>query len=120
MAKVLTVDDAASMREMVAFKLEENGHQVVQAENGEEGLKQALAQQFDLVISDVNMPIMDGFTMVAKIREQEQYKFTPILMLTTESGAEHKQKGKAAGATGWIVKPFDPDKFIQLVGKVLK
>lgn len=120
MAKVLTVDDSGSMRAMVAHTLIEMGHEVEEAENGQVGLDAALATQFDLVISDVNMPVMDGITFVINLRQQANYRFTPILMLTTESGQDKKGAGKQAGATGWVVKPFNPQKLSALVNKVLK
>lgn len=120
MAKVLTVDDSGSMRAMVAHTLTEMGHEVKEAENGQLGLDAALATQFDLVISDVNMPVMDGITFVTNLRQQPNYRFTPILMLTTESGQDKKGAGKQAGATGWVVKPFNPQKLSALVNKVLK
>ncbi|WP_026375381.1 response regulator [Aestuariibacter salexigens] len=120
MAKILTVDDSASMRAMVTFTLSEQGHEVAEAENGQEGLNTARQQQFDLVISDVNMPVMNGIEFISTLRKDEGYRFTPILMLTTESGQDLKMQGKQAGATGWIVKPFDPQKLVAVVNKVLK
>lgn len=120
MAKILTVDDSASMRAMVTFTLSEQGHEVAEAENGQVGLEVAKSQQFDLVISDVNMPIMDGIELITHLRQEPAYKFTPILMLTTESGQDKKMEGKQAGATGWVVKPFDPQKLVAVVNKVLK
>ncbi|MCC2616037.1 response regulator [Aestuariibacter halophilus] len=120
MGKILTVDDSVSMRSMVSFTLREQGHEVDEAENGQEGLDKASADHYDLVISDVNMPVMDGIELIKRLRANEKYRFTPILMLTTESGLDKKQEGKAAGATGWIVKPFDPAKLTAVVSKVLK
>lgn len=120
MKKILTVDDSASMRAMVVFTLQGEGYDVTEAVNGKEGLDKAKAGNFDLIISDVNMPIMDGIEFVTNVRMEEQYRFTPILMLTTESGIDKKQAGKSAGATGWIVKPFDPQKLIAVVKKVLR
>lgn len=120
MAKILTVDDSASMRAMVTFTLSEQGHDVAEAENGQEGLDKAKADVYDLVISDVNMPVMDGITFISHLRQEADYRFTPILMLTTESGQDKKMEGKKAGATGWIVKPFDPQKLVAVVNKVLK
>lgn len=119
MAKILAVDDSASMRQMVSFTLKGAGHEVVEAADGAEALKVAKSQGFDLVISDINMPNMDGISLIKELRQLANFKFTPILMLTTESGAEKKGEGKAAGATGWIVKPFNPDQLIATVGKVL-
>ncbi|VUD56411.1 Chemotaxis protein CheY [Thalassocella blandensis] len=120
MAKILAVDDSASMRQMVSFTLKGAGHEVHEASDGAEALKVANAQSgFDLVISDINMPNMDGITLIKELRALPAYKFTPILMLTTESGADKKGEGKAAGATGWIVKPFNPDQLLATIGKVV-
>lgn len=119
MATILAVDDSASMRQMVAFTLKEDGHEVVEAEDGQKALNAAKGKAFNLVISDVNMPVMDGISLIRELRGLPSYKFTPILMLTTEGGADKKQEGKAAGATGWIVKPFSPDQLLATVKKVL-
>lgn len=116
--KILIVDDSRTMRDMVTFTLKSEGHQVIEAEDGEHALQQLGGQSIDLVITDVNMPKMDGITLVGKLRSQPQYKTAPILVLTTESDDSMRQKGRAAGATGWIVKPFDPDKLITIVNKV--
>lgn len=120
MKKILAVDDSASMRAMVSFTLKGQGFAVTEAVDGQDGLNKAGSDAFDLIISDVNMPVMDGIEFIKNVRQQEQYRFTPILMLTTESGLDKKQEGKAAGATGWIVKPFDPQKLVAVVNKVLK
>jgi len=117
--KILIVDDSTSMRQMVAFTLKQNGYDVVEAEDGNKGLKEANGTKFDLIITDVNMPAMDGISMLKELRATEQYKFIPVLLLTTESGAEKKAEGKAAGATGWLVKPFKPESLIDTVKKVL-
>jgi two-component system chemotaxis response regulator CheY len=119
MAKILAVDDSASMRQMVAFTLKGAGHDVTEATDGQEALNTAKTQQFDLVLTDVNMPNMDGISLIKELRGLAEYKFTPILTLTTESGAEKKTAGKEAGATGWIVKPFSPDQLLATIGKVL-
>ena len=119
MANILAVDDSASMRQMVAFTLTNAGHQVVSAADGKDALEKAGSERFDLVLTDVNMPLMDGITLTKELRALPAYRFTPILMLTTESGADRKLEGKAAGATGWIVKPFNPDQLIAVVNKVL-
>lgn len=119
MANILAADDSATMRQMVAFTLGNAGHHVVCATDGRDALDQAAKTRFDLVLTDVNMPLMDGITLTRELRALPAYRFVPILMLTTESGAERKQEGKAAGATGWIVKPFDPDQLIAVVKKVL-
>ena len=119
MATILAVDDSASMRQMVSFTLKGAGHDVTEAENGQAALDIAKTKQFDLVISDVNMPVMDGITLIKELRALPEYKFTPLLMLTTESGDDKKQQGKAVGATGWIVKPFNPDQLLATINKVL-
>ena len=119
MAKILAVDDSNSMRQMVAFSLKGAGHDVTEAEDGNVALTIAKTKSFDLVISDVNMPKMNGFTLIKELRALPAYKFTPILMLTTESGDEKKKQGKAAGATGWIVKPFNPEQLLATIKKVL-
>lgn len=119
MAKILAVDDSASMRQMVSFTLKGAGHDVVEASDGLEALGLAKKGPVDLVISDVNMPNMDGITLIGELRKLGTYKYTPILMLTTESGGDKKSEGKSAGATGWIVKPFNPDQLISTIKKVL-
>jgi len=120
MAKtVLTVDDSASIRQMVAFTLKSAGYSVVEAEDGQAGLDKAKASSVDLVLTDQNMPKMDGLTLIKTLRGLPQYKATPILMLTTESSDAMKAQGKASGATGWLVKPFDPQKLLEVVKKVI-
>ena len=119
MASILLVDDSTTMREMVSFTLSEAGHEVIEAEDGVEAHELALAQTVDLVITDVNMPNMDGITLTSKLRDIPSYRFIPILILTTETGTSKKQMGKVAGATGWIEKPFDPDHLLSTVNKVL-
>lgn len=119
MANILAVDDSASMRQMVAFTLKGAGHQVTEAVDGEDALRLAKTQSFNLVLTDVNMPKMDGITLTKELRSLPNYRFTPILTLTTEASQEKKMAGKAAGATGWIVKPFNPDQLLATVKKVL-
>ena len=120
MAKtVLTVDDSASIRQMVSFTLKSAGYEVVEAVDGMDGLEKAKGKSFNLVLTDQNMPRMDGLTLVKSLRALPQYASTPILLLTTESSDEMKAKGRAAGATGWLVKPFDPQKLIDVVRKVI-
>jgi two-component system, chemotaxis family, chemotaxis protein CheY len=119
MANILAVDDSSSMRQMVSFTLKGAGHTVVEAVDGQDALNKAKSQKFDLVITDVNMPVMDGITFIRNLRAVANYKFTPMLMLTTESAADKKSEGKAAGATGWIVKPFNPEQLLATVKKVL-
>lgn len=116
---ILTVDDSTSMRQMIAFTLTEAGFQVLEAADGEAALALARTQGADLVITDVNMPKMDGITLVKELRRLKAYQFTPILVLTTESSPEMKTRGREAGATGWIVKPFSPEKLVETVNKVL-
>lgn len=120
MAKtILAVDDSKSILQMVSMTLKGAGYLVVEAGNGQEALAVAQRQKVDLVLTDLNMPVMDGLTLVQKLRASPTYKFTPILMLTTEAGDAFKAKGKAAGLTGWLVKPFDPQKLLGVVKKVL-
>ena len=119
MTNILVVDDSLSMRHMVSLTLTEANYNVIVAEDGEKGLEKVKENNFDLVITDVNMPVMDGLTLIKHIRELVDYRFTPLLVLTTESSSEKKAEGKAAGATGWIVKPFDPDKLLRLVSRVI-
>ena len=119
MARILAVDDSKSIRQMVAFTLTSAGHEVVEAEDGVQGLEAAKGGSFNLVLTDINMPNMDGIEMIKQLRGLPAYKFTPILTLTTESGADKKSEGKAAGATGWIVKPFNPEQLLATIKKVL-
>lgn len=119
MAKILAVDDSASMRQMVSFTLQQAGHQVIEKTDGVQALEYAKTQGVDLVLSDVNMPNMDGITLIKNLRGLPAYQYTPMLMLTTESGTDKKGEGRAAGATGWIVKPFNPDQLLATVAKVL-
>jgi two-component system chemotaxis response regulator CheY len=120
MAKtILSVDDSNSIRQMVAFTLKGAGYEVIEAVDGQEGLDKAKTKTVDLVLTDQNMPRMDGITLIKSLRGMPAYKSVPILMLTTESGDAMKAEGKAAGATGWIVKPFDPAKLLEVVKKVI-
>ena len=118
-ANLLIVDDSTSMRQMVAFALSSGGYTVKEAEDGQAALDIAKTAKFDAVVTDVNMPRMDGIELIRQLRQLPDYKFTPLLMLTTESGGDKKQEGRAAGATGWLVKPFDPDQLLATVRKVL-
>lgn len=120
MAAILVVDDSTSLRNMVVFTLKEAGHEVIEASDGVQGLEAAQKQAFDLVLTDVNMPEMDGITLCGELRKLEELKFTPILMLTTEGSSEMKLKGKAAGATGWLVKPFNPEKLLSTIKRVVR
>lgn len=120
MHSILAVDDSASMRQMVAFTLKGAGYQVIEAADGQEAFEKARGCHVSLVLTDQNMPGMDGIALVKNLRSMPSYANTPILILTTESGAEMKAKGKAAGATGWLVKPFDPAKLLEVIGKVIR
>lgn len=120
MRRVLIVDDSVSMRQMVGFTLRKGGFDVIEAEHGQDALQKLQQNQnVDLILTDLNMPVMDGITLIQNVRKQPAMKNKPILMLTTEGLATKKEQGKAAGATGWIVKPFDPDKLLQTIAKVL-
>lgn len=119
MTKVLAVDDSASMRQMVSFTLKGAGYDVVEAKDGVEALAIAKTTSFNLVVTDVNMPNMDGISLIRELRALADYKFTPMLMLTTESGTDKKSEGKAAGATGWIVKPFNPEQLLATIKRVV-
>ena len=119
MMRILAADDSPSMRDMVRMSLGSAGFEVTAAENGDEALRLAAATSFDLVLLDVHMPVLDGIEVVRALRAEPQYRHTPILMLTTESSADRKREGKDAGATGWIIKPFDPAQLIATVHRVL-
>ena len=120
MAKtVLIIDDSSAIRQMVAFTLKTEGYTVVEAADGVDGLAKANAHNIDLVLSDQNMPNMDGITFVKSLRAIPKYATTPILMLTTVHNEDQKAQGKEAGATGWLVKPFDPHRLLEIVGKFL-
>jgi two-component system chemotaxis response regulator CheY len=119
-ATILAVDDSASMRQMVSFTLKGAGYNVVEAVDGLDALNKAKSQTFDCVVTDVNMPNKDGIALIKDLRALPNYKFTPLLMLTTESGMDKKQQGKEAGATGWIVKPFNPDQLLKTIKKVME
>lgn len=119
MATILAVDDSSSMRQMVSFTLKSDGHDVTEAEDGVVALNTAKSKNFDLVLTDVNMPNMDGITLISELRKLPGYKGTPLLMLTTESASDKKQSGKNAGATGWIVKPFNPEQLLAVIKRAL-
>jgi two-component system chemotaxis response regulator CheY len=116
---ILAVDDSGSLRQMLSFSLKAAGYQVIEAVDGQDGLDKAKAQIVDLVLTDQNMPRMDGLTLIKALRALPSYQKVPILMLTTESGDDMKAKGRAAGANGWLVKPFDPQKLTEVVKKVI-
>jgi len=121
MAKtIMTADDSASVRQMVSFTLKQAGYEVVEAVDGQEALdKLKDTSSVNMLVTDLNMPNMDGIELIKKVRGESKYRFMPIIMLTTESQASKKQDGKAAGATGWIVKPFKPEQLLAVIKKVL-
>ena len=119
MPSILAVDDSVSMRQLVSMTLSEAGFDVTEAVDGQDALTKAQGSRADLVLTDVNMPVMDGIELIRNLRQLPDYKFTPMLMLTTESADDKKAAGKAAGATGWIVKPFDPEQLIATINRVL-
>lgn len=120
MARILAVDDSPSMRSMVVSTLAGAGHQVMEAADGQDAYEKAEQQAFDLVLTDQNMPRLDGLGLTRKLRAQPGFETTPILMLTTESGEQMKQAGRSAGATGWLVKPFDPVRLLEVIDRLVK
>lgn len=120
MRSILAVDDSASMRKMVSFTLTGAGFHVVEAVDGQDAWDKAQNHSIDLVLTDQNMPKLDGLGLTRKLREHPKFKNTPILVLTTESSDAMKQAGRAAGATGWLVKPFDPGRLIEVINKVIR
>jgi two-component system, chemotaxis family, chemotaxis protein CheY len=119
MRTILTVDDSASIRQMVKLTLAGAGYAVIEAGNGAEGLSKAQATTVDMVVTDLNMPVMNGLALIRELRKLPAYRGVPILFVTTESDAELKKQAKAAGATGWITKPFQQDQLITVIKKVL-
>lgn len=120
MAKmIMTVDDSASIRQMVSFTLKQAGYQVVEAVDGKDAFDKIKKNRINMLITDLNMPQMDGIELIRNVRTLPSARFMPIIMLTTESQASKKQEGKSAGATGWIVKPFKPEQLLAVVKKVL-
>jgi two-component system chemotaxis response regulator CheY len=119
MKTILAVDDSSSIRQMVAFTLKGAGYSVIEAVDGQEALDKAKTSSVNLVLTDHNMPRIDGITLIKLLRDIPQYHGVPILVLTTESSDDMKAKGRAAGATGWLVKPFDPKKLVDIVRKVI-
>jgi two-component system chemotaxis response regulator CheY len=117
--KVLVVDDSSAIRKSVTFILDQAGYSVVAAEDGVDALSKVDGASFDLIVTDVNMPNLDGIGLTRKLREQPAYKYTPIVVLTTESQGSKMEEGKAAGATGWIVKPFDAEKLLSVVKRLV-
>ena len=117
--KVLIVDDSSSVRTVARMALRERGYEVIEAANGQEALLKLDGERIHLVISDVNMPTMDGITLLKEIKRHPNYKFTPVIMLTTEAGEDKKQEGRAAGAKAWITKPFQPQLLVDAVSKLI-
>ena len=117
---IMTADDSASVRQMVAFTLKQNGYEVIEAVDGQDALQKLGAKKVDMLLTDLNMPKLDGIGLIKGVRASALNKFIPIVMLTTESQDSKKAEGKAAGATGWIVKPFTPEQLIAVVKKVLR
>lgn len=115
---ILTIDDSASIRQMVAMTLTAAGHNVVEAGNGAEGYIKAIAQPLDAILTDLNMPVLNGIEFIRKYRQHPASKGVPIILLTTESDETLKAEAKAAGATGWIVKPFKQDQLVAVIKKV--
>lgn len=118
-ASILTVDDSASLRMAIRIALTGAGYTVTEAVDGTDGLAKATATRFDMIVTDLNMPNMDGLSMIRALREQPAQAGVPIIFLSTESDADMKAQAKAAGATGWLVKPFQPDQLIRVAQKVL-
>jgi len=119
MAAILTVDDSASIRQTIKIALGVAGHEISEATNGVDGLSKADAGKFDLIITDLNMPEMDGLAMIRELRKKTAYAGVPILFLSTENDTNMKSQAKAAGATGWLTKPFAADQLVRIVEKVL-
>jgi len=117
---IMTADDSASVRQMVSFTLKQAGYDVVEAVDGEDALTKLRSNKVNILVTDLNMPKMDGIELIRQVRTDARYKFMPIIMLTTESQVSKKQEGKAAGATGWIVKPFRPEQLLAVIKKVLR
>lgn len=118
-ASILTVDDSASIRLTTRVALSNAGYTVTEAVDGKDGLAKLNGGQFDIIVTDLNMPNMDGLTMIRELRKLPAHTGVPVIFLTTESDAEIKQQAKAAGATGWLTKPFDPESLVKIVRKVL-
>jgi len=120
MAKtIMVVDDSASLRQVVSIALKGAGYDIIEASDGKDGLSKLTGQKVHLIVSDVNMPNMDGISMVKEIKQNPAYKFTPVIMLTTESQESKKMEGKAAGVKAWMVKPFKPDQMLAAVSKLV-
>lgn len=116
---IMIVDDSASLRQVVAIALKGAGYDVLEAQNGQDALSKLDGKKINLIISDVNMPVMDGISLVKEVKKLPSYKFTPIIMLTTEGSDDKKKEGQAAGAKAWIVKPFQPDQMLKAVSMLI-
>lgn len=119
MKRIMVIDDSASLRQVVSIALRGAGYEVVEASDGKDALDKLDGSKFNLMISDVNMPRMDGITFVKEVKQSPVYRYTPIIMLTTESQEHMKQQGKAAGVKAWVVKPFKPDQMLDAVSKLI-
>jgi two-component system chemotaxis response regulator CheY len=119
-ATILTADDSPSMRQMIAFTLENAGYQVIEAVDGMDALERLSKAAVQMLVTDLNMPNLDGIELIRRVRTLPQYKYIPIIMVTTESEDSRKQQGKAAGATGWIVKPFRAEQLVAVAKRFLK
>ncbi|MBI9071164.1 MAG: response regulator [Melioribacteraceae bacterium] len=117
---IMTVDDSMSIRQMVSFTLKSAGYNVLEAKDGVDALSKIKTQKVDMMFIDLNMPNMDGITLIKNLRQNPAYKFAPLIMLTTESQESRKLDGKKAGATGWIIKPFKPEQLLTIIKKVLR
>lgn len=117
---IMTADDSASVRQMISFTLKNSGYEVIEAVDGMDALQKLQSKSIDMLITDLNMPNLDGIELIKKVRAIPELKFIPIIMLSTESQDAKKQEGRAAGATGWIVKPFQPEQLIAVIKKVLR
>lgn len=120
MKNILTVEDSPTLRELISFTLNDGDYKIIEAENGRDALNKLDGCHVDMVITDLNMPQMNGIELTRNIRSKDQYKYIPIIFLSTESRVEKKEEAKMAGATGWIVKPFQPEQLIKVVRKVLR
>jgi two-component system chemotaxis response regulator CheY len=120
MKRIMSIDDSPSLRQMVALTLESAGYEVVEAADARDALSKLAGREYHLFLTDLNMPGMDGIELTKRLRGMPEYKFVPIVLLTTESHQEKKMQGKAAGATGWIVKPFQPQDLLATVKRVMR
>lgn len=119
MRKIMTVDDSVTVRQMLSFTLQDAGYEVIEASDGVDALRKLKSESVQMLITDLNMPQMDGIELIREVRKNPENRFVPIIMLTTESQEQKKQAGKSAGASGWIVKPFKPEQLLRVVKMVL-